>query len=521
MASNSIGSSASGSIGGSGGGQAGRGHSVDGVGQRGFVARHDLYTPGQAAAASEVASRIGDLGLRTVRLIIVDQHGQPRSKSLSPDVAIAAMSNGLDFSGAIYSLDTGNQVFVPAFAAGGGFEIDEFTGFPDVVLVPDPATFQVLPWADRTGWMLCDVYFSSGTPVPLDGRGLMRRQLQELGDAGYDYLAGIEVEYYIVKLDSDRITPENAGFTPEPPAVSIFERGYQYLSEVRLDSVTSTLEALRDGLAGVGLLPRSMEDEWGPGQLEFSFSPISGLAAADAVVLFRSAVKQMCQRRGLLATFMCRPALPNFFSSGWHLHESLLSRQDGQNLFASPAQALSLTGRQFVAGLLEHAMPMTVFATPTVNGYKRYRPYSFAPDRVCWAIENRGALIRVQGAPGDSNSHVENRMGEPAANPYFYMAANIAAGLDGIRRELQPPDPVEADPYAEDAPLLPTSLSDAVGALVEDDFFRKALGSTLVDYLVQMKRAELARYESAITAVPPAEGQDISDWEMREYFEFF
>ena len=166
-------------------------------------------------------------------------------------------------------------------------------------------------------------------------------------------------------------------------------------------------------------------------------------------------------------------------------------------------------------------MPMTVFATPTVNGYKRYRPYSFAPDRVSWAIENRGALIRVQGAPGDSNSHVENRMGEPAANPYFYMAANIAAGLDGIRRELQPPDPVEADPYAEDAPLLPTSLSDAVGALVEDDFFRKALGSTLVDYLVQMKRAELARYESAITAVPPAEGQDISDWEMREYFEFF
>jgi glutamine synthetase len=238
-------------------------------------------------------------------------------------------------------------------------------------------------------------------------------------------------------------------------------------------------------------------------------------------VLFRSAVKQMCQRRGLLATFMCRPALPNFFSSGWHLHQSLLSRQDGRNVFASPDEALSLPGRQFVAGLLDHATPMTVFATPTVNGYKRYRPYSFAPDRVCWAIENRGALIRVQGAPGDENSHVENRMGEPAANPYFYMAANIAAGLDGIRRELVPPDPVESNPYVEDAPLLPTSLSDAVGALVEDDFYRKAFGSTLVDYLIQMKRAELARYESAVASDPPAEGQDISDWEMREYFEFF
>jgi glutamine synthetase len=493
---------------------------VDGVGQPGFVARHGLYTAEQQAAADEVAARIRELDLRTVRLVVVDQHGMPRSKSLSPEVATAALRNGLDFSGAIYSLDTGNQVFVPAFAAGGGFGIDEFTGFPDVVLVPDPATFRVLPWADRTGWMLCDVYFSSGAPMPLDGRGLMRRALADLSSAGYDYLGGIEVEYYIVKLDSDRITPEDAGFTPPPPAVSVFERGYQYLSEVRLDSVAATLEVIRDGLGAVGLPPRSMEDEWGPGQIEFSFSPIGGLAAADAVVLFRSAVKQMCQRRGLLASFMCRPALPNFFSSGWHLHESLLA-QDGRNVFASQDEALSVTGRQFVAGLLEHAIPSLVFAAPTVNGYKRFRPYSFAPDRVCWAVENRGALIRVQGTPGDANSHVENRMGEPAANPYLYMAANIAAGLDGIRRELAPPPPVEADPYAAEAQLLPTSLHDAVGALVEDDFFRKAFGDVVVDYLVQMKRAELARYDAAVAENPPPAGQDVSDWEMREYFEFY
>ena len=135
--------------------------------------------------------------------------------------------DGLDFSGAIYSLDTGNQVFVPAFAAGGGFGIDEFTGFPDVVLVPDATTFRVLPWADRTGWMLCDVYFSNGEPMPLDGRGLMRRMLGELGDAGYDFLAGIEIEYYIVRLGAERILPENAGFTPPPPEVSVFELGYQ------------------------------------------------------------------------------------------------------------------------------------------------------------------------------------------------------------------------------------------------------------------------------------------------------
>src|SRR5690242_15485751 len=494
---------------------------VTGVGQAGFVKRHGLYTPEQAGDAATVASEIYERELRTVRLSVVDQHGHPRSKSLAPEVAIAAMSNGLDFSGAIYSLDSGNQVFVPPFAAGGGFGIDEFTGFPDVVLVPDATTFRVLPWADRTGWMLCDVYFSNGQPMPLDGRGLMRRMLGELSEAGYDYLAGIEIEYYIVRLGPDPVLPENAGFTPPPPPVSIFELGYQYLSEVRLDSVAGTLEAIRDGLSAIGLPPRSMEDEWGPGQMEFSFNPIGGLAAADAVVLFRSAVKQICQRRGLLATFMCRPALPNFFSSGWHLHESLLSPQDGHNAFASEDGYLSATGRQFVAGLLEHAMPMTVFATPTVNGYKRFRPYSFAPDRVCWALENRGTLVRVQGAPGDANSHVENRMGEPAANPYLYMAANIAAGLDGMRRDLDPPPPVEADPYASQNPMLPTSLSGAVAALTQDGFFRKAFGDTLVDYLLQMKRAELARHDAAVAENPPPEGQDVTDWEMHEYFEFY
>src|SRR5215467_8058491 len=491
---------------------------VNGVGQHGFVARHALYTEEQAAAA---ARRIGELDLRTVRLTVVDQHGMPRSKSLSPEVAIAAMSNGLDFSGAIYSLDSGNQVFVPAFAVGGGFGIDEFTGFPDIVLVPDAATFQVLPWADSTGWLLCDTYFSSGQPMPLDGRGLMRRMLGELGQAGYDYLAGIEIEYYIVKLSGEPVMPENAGFTPPPPGVSVFELGYQYLSEVRLDSVAGTLEEIRDGLAAVGLPPRSMEDEWGPGQMEFSFSPIGGLAAADAVVLFRSAVKQICQRRGLLATFMCRPALPNFFSSGWHLHESLLSPGDGRNAFASEDDYLSATGRQFVAGLLEHAIPMTVFATPTVNGYKRFRPYSFAPDRVGWALENRGALVRVQGAPGDGNSHVEMRMGEPAANPYLYMASNIAAGLDGIRRSLDPPPPVEADPYVTANTPLPASLAAAVDTLALDEFFRKAFGDTVVDYLLQMKRSEVARYDAAIAENPPPDGQNVSDWEMREYFEFY
>jgi glutamine synthetase len=494
-----------------------------GVGQPGFVERHRLLSDEEMVRAGEVAERIRTYGLRTVRLVVVDQHGLPRARALSPDAAIAAMTNGLDFSGSIYSMDTGNNVFVQPFAAGGGFGIEEFTGFPDIVVVPDPSTFQVLPWADRTGWLLCDAYFSNGKPVPQDGRGLLKRQLAKLAKAGYDYTAGLEVECYLFKPDGGPLPMTHVGFTPPAPAVSAFERGYQFLSENRLDSMAPVLDAVRDALWAVGLPPRAIEDEWGPGQVEISFAPMTGLAAADAAVLFRSAVKQVSQRHGLLATFMARPALPNITSSGWHLHQSLTDRVTGANAFADQDAPISGTGMAFLAGLIEHALPSLPFSTPTINGYKRYRPYSFAPDRISWAIENRGALVRVQGSPGDRNAHLEYRAGEPAANPYLYLASNVAAGLDGMARGLKPPPAVDGDPYAAaGATMLPTSLAAAVKALDGDPFFRSAFGDPMVDYLVLLKRTEIARYEGWLASAGLADTSDeVTEWEMREYFEFF
>jgi glutamine synthetase len=497
-----------------------------GVGQPGFVARHGLRNAAAAVLAGQVAEEIRTSRLRTVRLAVADQHGILRARALSTDAAISALANGLDFSGAIYSLDTGNNVFVPPFAAGGGFGLAEFTGFPDIVLVPDPTTFRVLPWADRTGWLLCDAYFANGQPLPLDGRGLLRRQLAALGEQGYDLTVGLEFEFSVFVPDGAPLAPQNAGFTPPPPAVSIFERGYQFLSETRLDSMAGLLDTLRDALWRLGLKPRAIDDEWGPGQIEVSFAPLNGMAAADAAVLFRSAVKQICQRQGLLATFMARPGLPNITSSGWHLHQSLTARSDGSNAFAAgpgEQQPLSATGLRYVAGLAEHAVASLPFAVPTVNGYKRFQPYSFAPDRVGWAVENRGALIRVQGAPGDASSHIEYRAGEPAANPYLYIAASLAAGLDGVTRGLTPPPPVAADPYAaDDLTRLPSSLAAAVDALEADSFYRTAFGDTLVEYLVTMKRAELKRYQAALADAGQADSPgEVSDWEMREYFEFF
>jgi glutamine synthetase len=492
-----------------------------GVGAFDFVARYGLHDDEQLEAAERVARQADELGLRTVRLTLVDQHGIPRTKFMSTAAAMSALRNGADFSGAIYSLDTANSVFPEAFAAGGGFGIEEFSGFPDVVIVPDPRTFRVLPWADRTGWVLCDAYFSNGRPVPLDGRAIMREQLRRLRETGYEYSAGLEVEYYIVRLAADSISLDQTGAPPPPPRVEVFEQGYQFLSETRLDGVEGTLRALRDALYDVGVPPRSMEDEWGPGQMEFTTAPFTGLAAADAMILFRTAIKSVCRRLGLLATFMCWPGLPNFFPSGWHLHESLLRRDSGENAFASATEGLSRVGRQFVAGVIEHAKPMTIFTTPTVNGYGRFRPYSFAPDRIGWAFENRGAMVRVQGGPGERGTHIENRLGEPAANPYLYMAANIAAGLDGMRKMVEPPPPFTSDPYAQAAEPLPASLGDAIAALEADSLYRSAFGDVFVDYYLMMKRAEYARYQKAISENPPPEGTVVSEWEMREYFEVF
>ncbi|MHB1500538.1 MAG: glutamine synthetase family protein [Candidatus Dormibacteria bacterium] len=481
------------------------------MGKVGFVAEHGLYDEAGSDAAERAKGTVSDQGIRTVRVMWADQHGALRGKFVSARDFVLSLSNGMDFSGALLSMDSANHVFPPLFAAGGGLGIPELTGFPDVVLVPDPTTFRVLPWADATAWVLCDMYFGSGREVPLSTRKVMRTQLQAAAEMGYEYVSGLEVEFYITRREWSRIAPDQTGWPPPAPPVSMVAQGYQYLSEIRLAQLSDILTPLRDNLEEIGLPLRSIEDEWGPGQTEITFDPMPGLGSADAMILLRSAIKQICHDHGYHATFMSRPLLPNVSSSGWHLHESLRRLSDGRNAFqGSDSEILSLEGRQFAAGLLEHALPMTVFSTPTVNGFKRFRPYSFAPDRVSWAVENRGAMIRVQGQPGDPGSHLENRLGEPAANPYLYMAANIAAGLDGIRRRSTPPPMVSADPYSEAAPALPTSLWEAVDLLDQDSFFRDALGREIVDYLIMMKRAEVARFLSTVT-----------DWEQNEYFEFF
>jgi glutamine synthetase len=228
------------------------------------------------------------------------------------------------------------------------------------------------------------------------------------------------------------------------------------------------------------------------------------------MILFRSAVKQICRRQGYHASFMARPKLANLASSGWHLHQSLRDRRSNLNAFTShDKEPVSRLGRNFLAGLLSHARAAAAFTTPTINGYKRYRSHSLAPDRAVWGRDNRGVMIRVLGGTGDPAARLENRVGEPAANPYLYMASQIVTGLDGMERMLDP-GPSADTPYEAPALHLPKSLDDALRALRNDACLADGFGRNFIDYYVRIKEAEIARYQAEIT-----------DWEQREYFDLF
>jgi glutamine synthetase len=483
---------------------------ASGMGRSDFVSRHGLWSDVQAAAAAEVVRRAREMQVRTVRLSFADQHGVLRGKTIVVDLLESVLKNGCSMTSTLLLKDTAHRTVFPVWQSGAGLDLADMTGARDFVLVPDPTTFRALPWASGSAWMIGDCYYQDGTAVPFSTRQLCRTQLARLAESGYHYLAGLELEFYIFKLIDPRLEPQQCGQPSAPPEVRMLAHGYQYLTENRFDELEPILEALRATLLELGLPVRTLESEMGPGQCELTFSPVIGLEAADNVMLVRSAIKQVCRRSGYHATFMCRPALANIASSGWHLHQSLLHADTGENAFVSSdeRELLAPCGRQFVAGLLENAAAACLFATPTINGYKRYRPYSLAPNRIVWGRDNRGAMVRVVGAPGDPATHIENRVGESAANPYLYLTSQIVSGMDGMARGLEPPAAVDT-PYDSNTRALPASIVDAIAALRQSALFRRELGDRFVDYLLTIKDFEVRRFLC----------EEVTDWEQREYFE--
>lgn len=461
----------------------------------------------RAAMVRDVLSRAEASGVETVRLSFADQHGLLRGKTLPIAGLAEAMSGGCPMTSTLLLKDTSHRTVFPVWQAEGGFDLPGMKGAGDVLMLPDPETFQVLPWAEKTGWLLCDLYLKDGTPAPFCTRAKLREATERLIRAGYGMKTGLELEFTVLTLTDPKLAHSDAGHPPVPFETGLTTRGYQYLTESRADELEPVFETVRAVCAGLSLPLRSLEVEFGPSQVEATFQPQDAMATADATILFRSAVKQALRRKGYHATFMCRPALPELFSNGWHVHQSLTAA-DGSNAFCADGDVLSDIGKGYLAGLLDHARESCLLTTPTLNGYKRYRPFVLAPDRIIWGLDNKGAMLRVVGGHGDPGTRIENRAPEPAANPYLCLASQALCGLHGIDRAKTPPPPSE-NPYAE-GELLPRTLPEALDAFAESGFYREVWGDAFVDYLVTLKRAELARFFAEVT-----------DWEQREYFEIF
>jgi glutamine synthetase len=456
-----------------------------GPGRAGFIERHGLWGDAQYAAAAQAQRVIDERGIELIRVCFADQHGLLRGKTLTREAFAAALRGGTTAPSSLVLKEMCGRSVYPVFDAP-ALGMAGLAGAGDMVLVPDPTTFRVLPWAPRTAWVLCDIHLRDGAPVTLSTRRVLRAQLDGLAMRGLEMVIGLEVEFHVLTPEGERL-----------------DRGGQLLLQDDVDPLDELVQVLRDGLVALDLPLLSIEHEMGPSQLEVTFGPQPALRAADDMVLCRSAIKQLCRRHGLHATFMCRPAVEGLVSSGWHVHQSLVESGTGRNAFADE-DGLSDLGRAYLAGLLAHARGATVFTTPTVNGYKRYRPMSLAPDRILWGEDNKGAMVRVVGDPP---SHLENRSAEPAANPYLAIAAQIVSGLDGVDSELELAAPT-LRPYADEAPRLPASLMEALDELEADPVFAAGLGRDVVSWIAHLKRAEVTRYLEAVT-----------DWEQREYYD--
>lgn len=484
-----------------------------------FIEQHGLWSGEQRAQAKELRRQAESLEL--IRLAWADPHGASRAKSVAPATFAETLENGYNINVATTTLDSAGDRVFKSFTRGGGMGLEEMTGSPNLVVVPDPATFRVLPWDKRVGWVLCDEYFRDGTPFHFSPRHLLKRQVDRLKERKLHFVVGLEVEWYLARVIEEHLSDEHVsvpGVRGRPVRTSPIEPGFSYHSESNLDLMQPVLGELARVYTALGLPLRSIENEWGPGQVECTFSAQEALKCADDLLLFRTATRQTCRRLGCFATFMCRPALKGYYSSGWHLHQSLADA-NGKNVFAAESALLSPQGEAWLAGLLEHAAPSTVFATPTVNGYRRYRPNSLAPDRAGWGYDHRGAMVRVLGGQGDPATRLENRLGEPAANPYLYIASQIVCGLDGIERKLHP-GPRDDEPYAAPRSLLPTSLAQALEALEASALYRRQLGEVFVSYFLRLKRSELNRFLNWTKENPGPEGEPTA-WEQNEYFDFF
>lgn len=475
--------------------------------RHGPLATMGLLSEGDAQEATEVLKRAASEGLETIRILFADAHGILRGKTIVADLLGTVFASGLRVPSTLLLKDTSHRTVYPIWSAD---EETPMRGASDVLLVPRPETFRILPYSAHSAIIHCNVAHLSGEPVPFASREILSIATDRLATQNLTALMGLEVEFQVFEIVGEAHEHPDMTIPPRPPAARALNQGYQYLTETRYGEAEELLDCLRRTAQSMDMQVQSVEIEMGPGQFEFTFAPADPMAIADMSTNFRTMVKEVCQRRGLLASFMAKPKLPNAAANGWHIHQSIWAKDTGENMFAPGNDGnLTATASAWIAGLLENAAASCLMTTPTVNGYKRYAPYQLAPNRIGWGNDNRGAMIRVLTDPNASASRIENRVADSTANPYFALASQIYSGLDGLDRKLEAPPPLSS-PYENDAKKLPTNLHSAIEHFEDSKLFSNRFGPEFTSYTTRLKRAEWQRYLMTV-----------SEWEHAEYFTAF
>jgi len=447
-----------------------------------------VETPNRATsdpkARKEVLKRIDDEGVEFVLLWFTDIEGHLKSFAVTPSEIEDALDDGMGFDGSSIT----------------GFNAIEES---DMVAIPDPATFQLMPWQEgetKVARMICDVVTPDGNPYEGDPRYVLRRALERMESMGFDtFNVGPELEYFLFKDNAGTETLDEGG----------------YFAMTTLDAATELRQQTVRSLESMGIPIEYVHHEVGPSQHEIDMRFAPALTMADHTMTYRLIVKEVAKKAGFHATFMPKPIFGEN-GSGMHTHQSLF--KDGRNAFfdADDQWHLSDVGKGFIAGQLRPARELSAVFAQWVNSYKRLVPGYEAPVYVAWSRRNRSALIRIPlYKPGaEQATRAEIRCPDPACNPYLTFACLLQAGLEGIEQGYDLPEPMETNLYHLTAEqrtergivALPETLGEAITELSGSDLIRKALGPHIFDRYVELKRKEWDEYRV-----------QLSQWEMDKY----
>jgi len=425
--------------------------------------------------AEDVLRKVQEHNVAFVQFWFTDVLGQLKSFSVTPEELPVAFQEGMGFDGSS----------IEGFA-----RIEE----SDMVAVPDPSSFQLLPWrpADQpTGRMFCDILNPDGTPYEGDPRYALKRMLKVAADQGYTLYVGPELEYFYFKTDREPETLDLGGYFDVTP----LDRG----NDLRRQTIFA--------LQKMGIQVEYSHHEVAPSQHEIDLRYDEALRMADKTQTYRIAVKEIARQNGVYATFMPKPLFGEN-GSGMHTHQSLFRGNRNAFFDASDRYHLSGEAKAYIAGLLRHAREITVLNNQWVNSYKRLVPGYEAPVYISWARRNRSTMVRVpMYKPGkEQATRIEYRAPDPACNPYLAFAVQLAAGLRGIQEGYELPAPVEEDIFHMDEAMrasrgigsLPGSLFEAIEECQKSELVRETLGDHIFDKFLQNKKIEWDTYRTQV-----------------------